>query len=255
MLPQAQETAAGSWQPSHRTMGANLCSANIAQGAFASCAVCNTVDAADWIFCLDTRQAPIKKKRRAKDKYAKEAEEIDVERLEELTLELFKAHDLNDDGLLQESELITLNVRIAMLHHDKAAVELQDVRDTYQRLFRTKLDHLGRAVPFDTFRRYARGVLEELDHDPEAQEMILEQFVAEAKAGREFLDGAEDSEIRFPVAGQVHPVKLPEKPHIPGPGDVDILWPKDPNMPGIVEDPVCLTPRVPLSPGPLPDGI
>ena len=31
-----------------------------------------------------------------------------------------EVHDLNDDGLLQESELIMLNVRIAMLHHDKA---------------------------------------------------------------------------------------------------------------------------------------
>eukprot|EP00434_Breviolum_minutum_P001088 symbB.v1.2.000951.t1/scaffold45.1/size390604/14 len=169
-------------------MGAGLCSTNLTQGAFASCAVCNTVDAADWIFCLDTKQVPIKKKRRAKDKYAKETEEIDIERIEDLTLELFKAHDLNDDGLLQEHELINLNVRIAMLHHDKAAVELQDVRDTYQRLFRTKLDHQGRPVRYDIFRRYARGVLEELDPDPEAQEMILEQFVAEARAGRDSME-------------------------------------------------------------------
>ena len=29
------------------------------EGAFASCAVCNTVDAADWIFCLDTRQVRV----------------------------------------------------------------------------------------------------------------------------------------------------------------------------------------------------
>ncbi len=29
-------------------------------GAFASCAVCNTVDAADWIFCLDTKQVEIR---------------------------------------------------------------------------------------------------------------------------------------------------------------------------------------------------
>ena len=47
------------------------------------------------------------------------------------TIEWFKeAHDLNNDGLLQESELIILNVRIAMLHHDKADLELQEVRDT-----------------------------------------------------------------------------------------------------------------------------
>ena len=29
------------------------------EGAFASCAVCNTVDAADWIFCLDTKQVRV----------------------------------------------------------------------------------------------------------------------------------------------------------------------------------------------------
>ena len=197
------------------------------------------MDAADWIFCLDTKQVPIKKKRRAKDKYAKETEEIDIERIEDLTLELFKAHDLNDDGLLQEHELINLNVRIAMLHHDKAAVELQDVRDTYQRLFRTKLDHQGRPVRYDIFRRYARGVLEELDPDPEAQEMILEQFVAEARAGRDSME--QDCSIEA--------VKLPEKPHVMV--EDDILWPKVPEMKGIIDDAVSPL----LEPVRLPDGI
>jgi len=167
-------------------MGANLCSATLQQGAFSSCTACTTVDAADWIFCLDTHaQVETKRLRKAKDKFAKESLELDPTRLETLTLELFKAHDLNDDGLLQEGELIALNERIAMLHHGKGVVELQEVRETYTRLFRTKLDPMGRPVGYEIFRRYARGVLDELDQDPEAQEMILEQFVAEAWAGRE----------------------------------------------------------------------
>ncbi|CAE7300028.1 unnamed protein product, partial [Symbiodinium microadriaticum] len=57
-----------------------------------------------------------------------------------------------------EMELITLNERIAMLHHGKGAFELQEVRDTYSRLFRTKLDPQGRPVPFEIFRRLAVGL-------------------------------------------------------------------------------------------------
>merc|ERR1711971_619440 len=106
----------------------------------------------------------------------------------DLTRELFKAHDLNDDGMLQEMELIRLNEQIAMLHHGKSGEEIAEVRETYHKLFRTKLDPEGRPVPYEVFRKYARGVLEELDTDPEAQEMILEQFVAEAKAGRDAMD-------------------------------------------------------------------
>ncbi|CAJ1417255.1 unnamed protein product [Effrenium voratum] len=167
--------------------------------AFAQCTNCSTVDAADWIFCLDTKQVSqtSKKRRRAKDKFAKESLEVDLKRLEDLTLELFKAHDLNDDGLLQEAELVSLNERIAMLHHGKAAIELQEVRDTYHRLFRTKLNPHGDAVPYEVFRRYARGVLDELDQDPEAQEMILEQFVAEARAGRESMDISVHGDVAF----------------------------------------------------------
>eukprot|EP00439_Symbiodinium_sp_Y106_P060959 s998_g9.t1 len=150
--------------------------------AFSSCTACTTIDAADWIFCLDSHgQVETKRLRKAKDKFAKETLELDPSRLETLTMDLFKAHDLNGDGFLQdngakesaelaEMELITLNERIAMLHHGKGAFELQEVRDTYSRLFRTKLDPQGRPIPFEIFRRYARGVLEELDQDPEAQD-------------------------------------------------------------------------------------
>eukprot|EP00930_Biecheleria_cincta_P064470 TRINITY_DN50049_c0_g1_i1.p1 TRINITY_DN50049_c0_g1~~TRINITY_DN50049_c0_g1_i1.p1 ORF type:complete len:308 (-),score=52.97 TRINITY_DN50049_c0_g1_i1:108-905(-) len=175
-------------------MGANLCSVDGTRGALASCGDCSTVDAADWIFCLEAsdgvKPQGRKNKRRAKDAYAEGASEVDLRRLEDLTRELFKAHDLNDDGMLQEMELVKLNEQIAILHHGKSQDEIAAVRETYHKLFRTKLDPDGRPVPYEVFRKYARGVLEELDSDPEAQEMILEQFVAEAKAGRDAMDVA-----------------------------------------------------------------
>jgi len=171
-------------------MGATLCTVD-----GIGCGNCSTVDAAEWIFCLDTNEAvkPSKAQgrkngRRAKDAFAEQASEVDLQRLEDLTRELFKAHDLNDDGMLQEMELIRLNEQIAMLHHGKSGEEIAQVRETYHKLFRTKLDPEGRPVPYRVFRKYARGVLEELDTDPEAQEMILEQFVAEAKAGRDAMN-------------------------------------------------------------------
>jgi len=178
-------------------MGANLCSVDGSGGAFAGCSGCSTVDAADWIFCLETSEAGKasnsqgrKNKRRAKDAFAEQSSEVDLRRLEDLTRELFKAHDLNDDGMLQEMELVRLNEQIAILHHGKSRDEIAEVRETYHTLFRTKLDPDGRPVPYEVFRKYARGVLEELDTDPEAQEMILEQFVAEARAGRDAMDVA-----------------------------------------------------------------
>lgn len=178
-------------------MGANLCAVDGSGGIFAGCTTCSTVDAADWIFCLDTNNAVKasksqgrKNRRRAKDAFAEQSSEVDLRRLEDLTRELFKAHDLNDDGMLQEMELVKLNEQIAMLHHGKNREEIAEVRETYHKLFRTKLDPDGRPVPYEVFQKYARGVLEELDSDPEAQEMILEQFVAEAKAGRDAMDVA-----------------------------------------------------------------
>mmetsp|Transcript_5410 Transcript_5410/g.10148 ORF Transcript_5410/g.10148 Transcript_5410/m.10148 type:complete len:279 (-) Transcript_5410:99-935(-) len=167
-----------------------------ANSAWASCAHCTTVDAADWLFCLDTddhrsqpsKAAATKRKRRAKDSFADQSRDVDPFRLEELTRELFNAHDLNGDGLLSEMELVSLNEKIAVLHHGKRGPEVEEIRGKYHTLFRTKLDPDGHPVPYETFRTYAKGVLEELDKDPEAQEMILEQFVAEAKSGRDAFD-------------------------------------------------------------------
>lgn len=114
------------------------------------------------------------------------------ERLEELTQQLFQLHDLNGDGFLDEAELIKLNEIIAILHQGSDA-NTSVVRQKYQAVFRSKLDPGGRPVPYQIFRRYAREVLEALDQDPQAQEMILEQFVAEAQSCRLLFPGAVSS--------------------------------------------------------------
>lgn len=113
--------------------------------------------------------------------------EVDPERLEELTKELFTIHDLNRNGLLEEEELISLNERIALLHHGQG-FDTTEVRETYRKLFREKLDPDGKPVGYEVFRAYALEVLNGLDDDPTAQEMILEQFVAEAQSGAALLD-------------------------------------------------------------------
>lgn len=108
-------------------------------------------------------------------------------RLEDLFLELFRLHDLDGDGALEESELIHLNEQIAVLHHGPEA-DLCDVRLKYRELFRTRLDPEGSGiVHYKAFEKYAREVLDRLDPDTEAQEMILEQFVAEARSARHAL--------------------------------------------------------------------
>jgi hypothetical protein len=122
-----------------------------------------------------------------------------IHRLEDLTKELFNLHDLNSNGQLEEEELISLNVKIATLHHGKGA-NLDEVRHKYRTLFRAKLDPHGRSVPYDTFRAYAVEVLEGLDSDLEAQEMILEQFVAEARAGRLAMEADEAERREVTVA-------------------------------------------------------
>lgn len=103
-------------------------------------------------------------------------------RVDSLVQELFRLHDLNSNGLLEEVELIKLNKKIARLHRgtvDKDAVTLK-----YTTLFRTKLDSEGRAVPYATFRSYILDVLNDVEADEPGQEMILEQFILEAEAGR-----------------------------------------------------------------------
>merc|ERR1711977_717521 len=70
-----------------------------------------------------------------------------------------------------------------MLHYGKD-VDRATITAKYQDLFRRGLDPQGNPVPFPTFRRYMTDVLTELDEDMLAQEMIMEQFIAEAVAAR-----------------------------------------------------------------------
>jgi len=106
-----------------------------------------------------------------------------AQRLEELMTELFCLQDLNGNGVLEEAELIKLNEKIAMLHYGKDT-DRQVVKDKYRDLFRNELSVDGEAVSYDTFRTYMYHVLDKIDTDKPSQEMILEQFVAEATEGR-----------------------------------------------------------------------
>lgn len=102
---------------------------------------------------------------------------------EELLQKLFRVHDLNQNGVLEELELIQLNKKVALLHYGKD-VDLAAVKTKYQELFRNRLDPEGQPVSYQTFRRYMVEVLSEIDEDERAQEMIMEQFVAEACQAR-----------------------------------------------------------------------
>jgi len=99
--------------------------------------------------------------------------------LEGLLLKLFCLHDLNCNGLLEELELVWLNEKIAVLHHGHD-IDLAKIKAKYSGLFRSKLDRNGYAVPYTTFRDYTLTCLDLLDPHEQAQEMIMEQFVAEA---------------------------------------------------------------------------
>jgi len=120
--------------------------------------------------------------------------------LEPLLAKLFSLHDLNGDGVLEEQELVKLNEKIAMMHYGKDT-DLGPVRQKYRDVFRSKLDARGHAVLYPTFRSFMKGLLDELDpHDEEAQEMIVEQWIAEAKTGREafyFASMASESDLPF----------------------------------------------------------
>jgi len=96
---------------------------------------------------------------------------------------LFRLHDLNKNGVLEEEELIALNKKTAKLHHGKD-VRTDDITDKYTNLFRTGLDPDGKPVPYETFRKYMLGVLVAWDPDVSAQKMIIEQLCAEAALAR-----------------------------------------------------------------------
>lgn len=114
---------------------------------------------------------------------APEMAEEAANEIERLLRELFRLHDLNSNGLLEIEELVQLNSKVALLHHGKDT-NLAAVKSRYRQLFKDRLDPHGRPVPYQTFRRYVVQVLNGIDPDPAAQEMMLEQFVAEAKSAR-----------------------------------------------------------------------
>lgn len=106
--------------------------------------------------------------------------------IDDLISKLFRMHDLNGNGLLEELELVKLNQKISMLHYGKD-IDKEAVKVKYQELFRAKLDPTGtgQAVEYPRFRQYILRVLDDIDRHEPAQRMILEQFIAEAKTARE----------------------------------------------------------------------
>lgn len=106
------------------------------------------------------------------------------QRMRDLLVDLFRLHDLDGNGVLQEDELISLNEQIAVLHHGDGA-DLEHVREKYRELFRSALAPEGEPVSCEAFCKYTRSVLDDLDSDPAAQEMILEQWSVEAQTCRE----------------------------------------------------------------------
>lgn len=109
------------------------------------------------------------------------------QRLEQGLQELFRMQDLNGNGVLEEMELIKLNEKIAMLHYGKDSKEAQKdvIREKYTKLFREKLDARGEAVVYPLFREYILERLDAVDPDPRAQDMIVDQWIAEADSGRQ----------------------------------------------------------------------
>lgn len=133
-----------------------------------------------WMLCVDGDEAETFQASAS----SRSPDIVSAKRLEELMIELFCLQDLNGNGLLEEDELIKLNEKIAMLHYGKDT-DRQIVKDKYRDVFRNELSVDGEAVSYDTFSVYMSDVLDRLDSDKPSQEMILEQFVAEARLGRE----------------------------------------------------------------------
>eukprot|EP00445_Apocalathium_hangoei_P004352 CAMPEP_0203866152 /NCGR_PEP_ID=MMETSP0359-20131031/15779_1 /ASSEMBLY_ACC=CAM_ASM_000338 /TAXON_ID=268821 /ORGANISM="Scrippsiella Hangoei, Strain SHTV-5" /LENGTH=191 /DNA_ID=CAMNT_0050784191 /DNA_START=30 /DNA_END=605 /DNA_ORIENTATION=- len=102
--------------------------------------------------------------------------------VERLIEQLFRLHDLNSDGALAESELVVLNQAVAFLHHG-ASVDFDEVATRFSELFR-KLSPEGHPLTFATFREHVHQVLIGIDSNPMGQEMMIEQFVAEAESAR-----------------------------------------------------------------------
>ena len=145
-----------------------------------------------WLLCLDENQRVKCINRQAvtsRDSGLSERLEERKQaaaRLDELIRELFRLQDLNKNDLLEEQELIKLNQKIAMLHYGKGSKDADHakVEEKYRNHFREHLDAEGKPVNFAKFQTYMEGMLNGIDPDPRAQEMMLEQWIAEAESGR-----------------------------------------------------------------------
>ncbi|CAE8633228.1 unnamed protein product, partial [Polarella glacialis] len=100
-------------------------------------------------------------------------------RLEGMMEELFRLHDLNSNGTLEEVELVKLNEKITILHCG-ANADLSHARTRFSGIFRAELDADGQPVSYGRFRRYMFRMLDAVDQDEPTQAMILDQFIAEA---------------------------------------------------------------------------
>lgn len=114
--------------------------------------------------------------------------------LEALIQELFRAQDLKGDGMLDEDELVELNQAVAGVHDsregEESPVKMESVQRKYSNLFRENFDSEGRPVPYTRFRSYMLEMLDQIDRNEEAQEMMVEQFLAEARLARTVVTGA-----------------------------------------------------------------
>lgn len=101
------------------------------------------------------------------------------ERAERLMRKLFRLHDLNGNGLLEEVELVKLNEKVAMLHSG-ADTDRAGVRQRYSNVFRDNLNREGKPVTYTVFREYMFKILDGLDPDMPTQAMIIDHLIAEA---------------------------------------------------------------------------
>uniref|UniRef100_A0A7S4Q6W2 EF-hand domain-containing protein n=1 Tax=Alexandrium monilatum TaxID=311494 RepID=A0A7S4Q6W2_9DINO len=128
-----------------------------------------------WLLCVDDDQ---------KAHFERAVCAVGPDRIEELLQELFRLHDLNKNGALEESELIKINEKIQILHYGED-IDKEEVRRKYKEHFRDKLDAQGHPVSYDVFRAYWLHVLQEHDKDLRVHEMILEQCIAEVDSARQ----------------------------------------------------------------------
>lgn len=137
----------------------------------------------DW--CSDDADGSVSPSNRKRPRGAEPGQQLEC-----LLEELFRAHDLNSDGLLDEMELIKLNEAVAEVHDSRDGnIDRELVRRKYSCLFREKLDPDGRPVPYAIFRKYMLEMLDEIDRNEIAQEMIVEQFLCEARLARTVVTG------------------------------------------------------------------